>query len=302
MIQREPWYREAAGEAELFALLRKLEQGEDVSGEIKSLARRLGYPSIVPHGFYVDWWREANEAAGNPEFQADLPVEVRAVYPDFNRDLWDRVNNWDPRQLKTFFENDRHLQGAKEMAWDEPEDFEVQQGYRRGFFDATDFVIDQLAPAFDSALDQIKRRGYASQHTLDRLFSVLGEYLAQDRAGGESHQQIIEGQMWAAQVQSERLYLLNMANRLSHEYGPALALWEEYQEEIPQGADLKKWLDEVWTTTNRFTDRYRMPSGPDIVRLKEMDKEWTEKWEPLLEAFEEEQGINRYDYYEEPGW
>ncbi len=298
MIRHEGWYREAAGEAELSALVQRKQRGEDVDNEIKALARRLGYPSIVPRQFYVNWWHVANMAYGNPETLADLPGLFRAVYPDFSKELWTGVRNWDPRQLKEFFENDRVLEGHMERSWDEGPDFEEQVGYRGGFFEAVEFVVKELGPLFDSIFDQIERRGYVSQPSMENMTHTLAEYEKQNPHHEDGHQGIIEEQMRATQLQSEYLLYVNMAISLLHEFGPTTGILEEF-EDIPQEKELKAWLDEMWKVTYQVLDKSTSTPGPTLTRLKEMGKEWSETWLPLIEEFEKEKGINRFDYHEE---
>ena len=38
---------------------------------------------------------------------------------------------------------------------------------------------------------------------------------------------------------------------------------------------------------------------PQLNRFKEMEQEWSSQWLPFIEKVEEDEGINRYDYYEE---
>lgn len=305
MIHQELWHKEAlerdpskdkqkspmVGE-QLRSLLREWQRGEKVEIPLLNLMYRLGFPPSIPQGTYQDFWEKSyGELIPIPEVQEALPGLFNVAYPNFLQELWKQVGEWDPRDLKRLFENDRHLQNAMEM--DEGDDvFDFRGNYEEGFFDAVEFVNRVFAPVFESVWDQYQRRKFVSSKTLRELQDLLKEY-------NEKHRGPIEDQMRASGNNSATLNLSLTSEDLLNEYSGILALLD-HVDEFPKRDELATWAESMYRELSRMD--FRHLSAHQIRRIRELQKEWEEKWTFVVDEGEQLGSINRWDYVEEPAY
>lgn len=298
MIHQEAWYKEALDKDklkslsvgdQLRSLLREWQRGGDVEGSLLTLMYRLGFPPSVPQETYREFWEKSYDwLITSPEVQEALPGLFNVVYPDFLQEVWKQVGEWDPRDLQRLFENDRHLQDTMEMDWGEDE-LDFRGNYVEGFLDAVEFVDRALAPIFTRLWSQYQRRKFVSPRVTREFEEILKEY-------NEKYRKPLEEQLRSVGTNSATLNLSLEADALMREHSGILALLD-HVDEFPERDELAAWNSLMYRELYRI-DHRRITSF-QMRRIRELQKEWEEKWSSVVDEGEQLGSINRWDYVDD---